>query len=243
MTASGTIDDYTADVRASIVANFAEAAGVDTSRVSLEVIAASVHLVVSIESDSESAAKAAESSLAPSLASAGAAAALMPAGVTVESTPMLAVTPALAPGQTWSPPPPGSLSGDGDLSSGPLNSAGVGGIVIAGLVVLLAVVAGVIFRRKAKAPAWRNIRKSRVLLGSELFHEGQLSSRNAPASPSSPGAPSYAPNVISDTGRPPAAPQPEDVRRQGSDGILALTRQQSQDSPRTSSRSDLSQFV
>ena len=97
MTASGTVDDYTADVQAAIVKIFATAAGIAESRVSFEVTAASVNLAITIESSSKAAAETVNSNLGPSLASADAAAALMPPGVMVISTPTIVIAAAREP--------------------------------------------------------------------------------------------------------------------------------------------------
>ena len=89
---SGTLDDFTDAVRLSIVSSFANAAGVSTSRVSLEVTPASVLLSISIASTSRDAAQAVQAMLAPRLATASAAAELMPRGVSVVSTPKVSVS-------------------------------------------------------------------------------------------------------------------------------------------------------
>lgn len=106
MVASGTVDDYTAALRSDILARFAKAAGVAESRVSLEVTAASVNLVVTITSTSKTAAGSVKSSLEPSLSSVAAATALLPPGVTVESVPTLEVVKSAE----LSSPPPASVS-------------------------------------------------------------------------------------------------------------------------------------
>ena len=107
MTVSGAVDDFTPEVRDTIIAKFAEAAGVATTRISLEVVAASVHLVVTIQSRSQTVADAVQSTLAASLSSASAATDLMPAGFVVESKPTIAVTAAPTSGLgTPAPAPP-----------------------------------------------------------------------------------------------------------------------------------------
>jgi hypothetical protein len=137
MTASGDVADYTASVQAAIVANFASAAGVAQSRVSLRVSAASVRLEITIESASKAAADAAQSSLAPALADASATADLMPAGFTVESTPTIAVVAAPEPGTTLSPPPPSRSPTPSASSLGGVLGGGVGGAAILLVLILL----------------------------------------------------------------------------------------------------------
>ena len=116
MTASGVLDDFTPTVRNTIIAKFAELAGVATTHVDLEVVAASVHLIITIHSSSRAAADAVQINLAASLASASAATALMPDGFVVESRPTIAVTAAPASGLELPPPPPPFLAPPANLS-------------------------------------------------------------------------------------------------------------------------------
>lgn len=107
MTVSGAVDDFTLEVRDVIIAKFAEIAGVATTHVYLEVVAASVHLTVTIQSSSQTVADAIQLNLAASLGSASAATAVMPDGFVVESKPTFTVTAVPASGlELPSPPPP-----------------------------------------------------------------------------------------------------------------------------------------
>ena len=136
MTASGDVADYTASVQAAIIANFASAARVPQSRVSLRVSAASVRLEITIESASKAAADTAQNSLAPALADASTAADLMPAGFTVESTPTIAVVAAPEPGTRLSPPPPSPLAASSGSLGGLLGGVFGGAAILLGLVYL-----------------------------------------------------------------------------------------------------------
>ena len=132
MTVSGDVSDFTSEVQATIISNFASSAGVAEEQVSLTVSSASVRLELTIESTSEAAAQAAQTSLGPALADASAASSLMPAGFTVESTPTIAVTAAPEPGTTLAPPPPSLVTPSESAASSPMGLAiGAGGAAAA----------------------------------------------------------------------------------------------------------------
>lgn len=133
LVASGSVDDYTLSVRSTIVANFASAAGVSASAVSVEVSAASVRIEVSVASASRAAAEAVQQTLAPSLTSAASATALLPAGLTVVATPVVQITSAS----------PASPAEEDDLM--PLMAAGAGGALV-----VTAIVTYLICRRGKK---------------------------------------------------------------------------------------------
>ena len=92
LVASGDVSDYTPSVRDAIVASFATRAEVSPSAISLTITSASVRIVVSIASTLRSSAEALGARLAPILASASSASALLPAGFVVTQTPTLEVT-------------------------------------------------------------------------------------------------------------------------------------------------------
>ena len=160
MTASGDVSDYTSSVKSAIVANFASVAGVAQSRVTLTVEAASVRLQITITSSSKAAAQAAQNNLGPSIGSMEAAAALLPAGFSVESTPAIAVVQASTLGDTSDASVP---TGQGAVQAEGGSTALVVGIAM-GVVVLIVVVLGALTlrskggsSRKDKMPAWKNI--------------------------------------------------------------------------------------
>jgi hypothetical protein len=92
LVASGDVSDYTPSVRDAIVASFASRAAVSPSAISLTITSASVRIVVSIASTLRSTAEALGARLAPILASASSASALLPAGFNVTQTPIIEVT-------------------------------------------------------------------------------------------------------------------------------------------------------
>ena len=94
MTASGTVDDYSGGVREQILSKFAQEAGVARTRVSIEVTAASVNIVLSIKSDTKAAAEAVKVTLANSIKTAEGATAFLPDGFTVETIPVINVSKA-----------------------------------------------------------------------------------------------------------------------------------------------------
>jgi len=121
LTASGTVDDYTPDVRSSIIRSFAMGAQVAESDVTLEVTAASVILLVSIASPTRAAAQSVQNTLTPMLSSTDDAALFMPPGLTVETVPEIEVT------ETGS-----SSSADDDaLPLGPIAGAAAAALVFA----------------------------------------------------------------------------------------------------------------
>ncbi len=88
LTVAGTVEDYDANVTASLAATFAAQANVSVERVSVSVSAASVLLTVAISTASADESGAVESALASALSSAAAASSLL--GVTVETLPVVA---------------------------------------------------------------------------------------------------------------------------------------------------------
>ena len=193
MTASGDVSDYTAEVRDSIVGNFAAAAGVAQSRVSLDVAAASVRLSITIASSTQAGAEAAQTSLAPSLSSSVTAAALMPSGFTVESTPTLAVTEAPPEGTALSPPPPLSSTDDE-----PTGGGGGGALIGAGAAaaVLLLIPAVLLLKRRKLA---RLRQRAKTMSGEEVEWGGEPASLEAaqPLPPALPSAQSLPSDIIS----------------------------------------------
>ena len=145
MVASGAVEDYTDTVKDTIKANFAAAAGVDASLIEIRIVAASVRIIITIRSPTRAAAEAVQTTLAPTLASASAATALMPSGFTVEQTPTIDVAEAPPEGTSHSPPPPP------ESNAGALIGGIVGGVV--GGVILLVVIAVLYLRVLKKKPA------------------------------------------------------------------------------------------
>jgi len=148
MTASGTVEDYTPIRKNAIVERFAAAAGVTPDRVSIEVLPASVRLVITIVSPTPAAAELVHTALAPSLASPAAAAALIPDNmqtldgsiITIESKPTIVL---IATGLSPSLPPPLSpplvpqsvtLAVVADVTS--VGFVAVSGIIASGLLTL-----------------------------------------------------------------------------------------------------------
>ena len=153
---SGSVADYTDEVRGAIIAAFAKASGVDPVKVSLTITAASVRLAITIATPDQASAETAQSALSPLLASADAAAeAFLPTGFAVEAAPTLAIA-YVAPGTALSPPPPAPLS-DADAADGlggGGGGGGAGGVAaaagVAGLVLTVAVYALCRHRRRRR---------------------------------------------------------------------------------------------
>ena len=166
MTASGDVADYTATVQEAIIKSFASVAGVLQSSVSLKVTAASVRLEITIESASKAAAETAQSNMGAALSDASAATDLMPAGFTVESTPIVAVTAAPAPGTSLSPPPSSLL-----VPSTPLIAGVAAAFVGLNCLLCIAYYKGVQSKR-------RNSRdKATILFDLQKAKSGSLSSK------------------------------------------------------------------
>jgi hypothetical protein len=125
LVASGDVSDYTPSVRDAIVASFASRAAVSPSAISLTITSASVRIVVSIASTLRSTAEALGARLAPILASASSASALLPAGFNVTQTPIIEVT------ETG-----GGGGGEADSDMGAI----IGGAVGGGALVLVCVI-------------------------------------------------------------------------------------------------------
>ena len=155
MIASGSVDDYTADVRSSIIKAFAERAQVAESDVMLQVTAASVNLEVVIVCSTRDASDAVTRTIQPMLSSSTGASVFLPEGLTVESVPVVEVIDVAgeSPMTCWVD---GVQVPCGDefflvaagMPIGILAGAAAGGL-------LLVAIAVVVWRRhKAKAQQW-----------------------------------------------------------------------------------------
>ena len=138
--ASGNVEDYTAAVQDEIIGNFATLLGIDASRISIEIVSASVRIIVTITSPTSSAASALESTVTTQLNTVAAVTStIMPAGFTVETVPVVETTEVLV--SSISPPPPSTTSDD---AAGGL-SGGIIVVIILGVLVLIGGPAGYVY--------------------------------------------------------------------------------------------------
>jgi hypothetical protein len=139
--AEGDVADYTEEVQESLKETFADAAGVDTDRVTLLIESSSVSITVQIEMDSAEDAELASSALSEEMSDQDTATSfLAAAGVTVLSVPTISAI-SVAVVAPPSPPPEAEIGGI------------IGGVVggIGGVLMLIGIAAGVSSRNKKKA--------------------------------------------------------------------------------------------
>ena len=195
--ASGDLADYSATIRSAIVASFASVAGVAQRRVTLTVTAASVHIEITIQSDTKAAAEALQSKLALSLADASAASGIMPAGFTVTSIPIITVVAAPDTGGTsLSSPSPESLDNttvaaqtmqDGEGGGAGLSVGLIVGAAAGGATALIAAFTFCVHawlrqqrrRRDGSMAVGGSSRKIRRVLVGVHNHEGEEGARDA----------------------------------------------------------------
>lgn len=160
--AAGVVDDFTPEKRATIKGTFAAYTGVPADRVEVDVVSASVKVIVTITMPSETSADATVTSLASVMANETAASTFMSdSDVVVLSTPELSsrVTYMATP----SPSPTPLDDGKGIRIGGLTLSPAVIGGVVAGVVALLLVLLVVLYRSRSRPGSLSNGRVSNYL--------------------------------------------------------------------------------